>query len=76
MPGIFISYRRDDSQGEARHLFDDLKRHFGSYFVFMDVTAIGPGEDFRKAIDDAVRSCDALIVLIGKRWLMSTNQWC
>ena len=73
MPGIFISYRRDDSQGEARHLFDDLKQHFGSNFVFMDVTTIGPGEDFRKAIDDAVKSCDALIVLIGKRWLGSTN---
>ena len=52
MPGIFISYRRDDSQGEARHLFDDLTRQFGSHFIFMDVTAIGPGEDFRKSIDD------------------------
>ena len=39
----------------------------------MDVTGIHPGRDFRKAIDDAVGSCDLLIVMIGKKWLESTD---
>lgn len=73
MAGIFISYRRDDAQGEALHLFDNLKQHFGADRVFMDVIAIRPGEDYRKVIDSAVASCDVLITLIGRDWLTSTT---
>ena len=43
---IFISYRRDDSEGEAGRLFDDLTRAFGNDSVFMDVVGIKPGVDF------------------------------
>ncbi len=73
MGGIFISYRRDDAQGEALHLFDNLKQHFGVDRVFMDVIAIRPGEDYRKVIDTAVASCDVLITLIGRDWLTSAT---
>lgn len=73
MTGIFLSYRRDDAQGEALHLFDDLRKHFGQDQVFMDVTGIDPGRDFRKAIDGAVGSCDVLIVMIGKKWIDSID---
>ena len=73
MAGIFISYRRDDAQGEALHLFDNLKQHFGAHRVFMDVIAIRPGEDYRKVIDSAVASCDVLITLIGRDWLRSAT---
>jgi PAN domain. len=69
MAGIFLSYRRDDSQGEALHLFGDLKERFGQEQVFLDVKGIEPGKDFRKAIDGAVGSCDVLLVMIGKHWL-------
>ena len=51
---IFISYRRDDTEGEAGRLYDDLVRTFGENSVFMDVAGINPGMDFRKAIDDNV----------------------
>ena len=37
MRAIFVSYRRDDSEGEAGRLFDDLVNHFGEASVFMDV---------------------------------------
>jgi hypothetical protein len=50
LSGIFVSYRRSDSQGEAGRLFDDLVKHFGEDTVFMDVAAIEAGRDFRKAI--------------------------
>jgi hypothetical protein len=74
MGGVFIGYRREDAQGEALHLFDDLKKYFGINRVFMDVTGIDPGKDFRRAIESAVSTCDVLIVMIGKKWLDSANE--
>lgn len=69
MGGLFISYRREDTQGEALHLSDDLKARFGPGRVFMDVTGIEPGRDFRKAIESAVTACDVLLVVIGRDWV-------
>ena len=65
---IFISYRRDDSEGEAGRLYDDLIRVFGPDAVFMDVSDIHPGKDFRTAIDDSVAQCTVLLAVIGPRW--------
>jgi hypothetical protein len=66
---IFINYRRNDSEGEAGRLFDDLVSRFGDESVFMDVAAIEPGRDFRKAIDQSVASCSVLLAIIGLEWL-------
>jgi len=71
---IFISYRRDDSEGEAGRLFDDLVRAYGDNSVFMDVTGIQPGLDFRKAIDDNVSSCGVLLAVIGPTWATITGK--
>ena len=73
MTGIFISYRREDSSGYAGRIFDRLREAFGKDRVFMDVSAIEPGVDFVEAIDHAVGSCAALIVVIGKKWLTCTD---
>ena len=62
---IFVSYRRDDSEGEAGRLYDDLIRVFGADAVFMDVSDIHPGKDFRHAIDDNVAKCAVLLAIIG-----------
>ena len=70
---IFISYRRDDTEGEAGRLFDDLTRSFKENSVFMDVDGINPGMDFRKAIDDNVSSCGVLLAMIGPTWSSITN---
>ncbi|MGI8770226.1 MAG: toll/interleukin-1 receptor domain-containing protein [Acidobacteriaceae bacterium] len=70
---IFVSYRRDDSEGEAGRLFDDLTRAFGQDCVFMDVAGIHPGMDFRKAIEDHVSSCGVLLAMIGPSWTNITN---
>ncbi len=69
MRAIFVSYRRDDSEGEAGRLFDDLVGQFGEDSVFMDVTAIEAGRDFRKVIDESVATCGVLLAIIGKSWL-------
>lgn len=70
---IFISYRRDDTEGEAGRLFDDLTRTFCENSVFMDVAGINPGIDFRKAIDDNVAGCGVLLAMIGPTWATISN---
>jgi len=39
----------------------------------MDVAAIEPGRDFRKAIDQSVSTCSVLLAVIGQGWLGSTD---
>jgi hypothetical protein len=70
---IFVNYRRSDSEGEAGRLFDDLTSHFSQDRVFMDVAAIEPGRDFRKAIDQSVANCSVLLALIGRDWVDSKD---
>jgi TonB family protein len=74
VPDIFISYRRNDSQGEAGRLFDDLAKHFGENGVYMDVAAIEPGRDFRKAIEEGVTKCGVLLVLMGPQWVDAKDE--
>ena len=69
MRAIFISYRRDDSEGEAGRLFDDLVGYFGKDSIFMDVITVTRGRDFRKVIDESVSTCGVLLAIIGKNWL-------
>ncbi len=69
MSKVFVSYRRDDAQGEAGHLLADLRRRFGEASVFMDITAIGPGEQFGLAIERAMAECAVVLVVIGRGWL-------
>lgn len=65
---IFISYRRDDSAGYARALYDALAQRFGAEHVFMDVDDLRGGQAFADAIRHAVGDAKALLVLIGRRW--------
>ena len=70
---IFISYRRDDSEGEAGRLFSDLTRAFGNDTVFMDVAGIKPGANFRKTLEDNVSGCGVFLAIIGPTWATITN---
>src|SRR6266849_2057009 len=73
MPGIFISYRREDSFAYAGRLCDRLITHFGKENVFMDVDNIEPGLDFVEVLQRTVSSCDALVAVIGKQCLTATD---
>ena len=57
MPGVFISYRREDSSGYAGRLFDILSIHFGRENTYMDVDTIMGGDNFPAVIgeDQSVR---------------------
>jgi len=39
----------------------------------MDVAAIEPGQDFRKAMDLSVAACNVLLAVIGPEWLDAEN---
>src|SRR4030095_14830730 len=60
---------REDAEGQAGRLFDDLVMNFGEGSVFMDVAGIEPGRDFRRVIDEHVASCGVLLAMIGKSWI-------
>ena len=67
--GVFISYRRRDSAPYARLLHDRLVADFQPERVFMDIADIGPGADFGSLIGHALEAVDAVVVVIGEKWL-------
>ena len=74
MSTFFVSYRRDDTSGYTGRLYDRLADRFGKEKIFRDVDHIHVGDDFVEAIDNAVGSCKALIVIIGPSWLVAMDQ--
>jgi hypothetical protein len=71
---IFISYRRGDAFYPAAHLYERLSTHFAQNQIFMDIDNLEPGVDFVEAIERSVGACDVLIAVIGKRWLISSDE--
>src|ERR671911_2396615 len=65
---IFVSYRRDETAAYAGWLADRLGYHFGKQKVFRDIGSIEPGTDFVEAIEHALESCAATLVVIGRNW--------
>ena len=74
MPGVFISYRREDSAAYAGRLFDILSTEFGQENTFMDVDDIKGGDNFVTVIDRNLDASDALLAVIGSHWLSATEQ--
>jgi len=70
---IFINYRREDSSAWAGRLSDHLSAHFPQSQIFMDVD-MDLGINFVEEIERNVGSCDVLIAVIGKHWLISTDE--
>jgi len=66
---IFISYRRDDTGYPANIVRDYLISEHPNYSVFMDVDSIPLGVDFKVHLQDQIRQCQAMLVLIGENWL-------
>jgi len=59
---IFISYSRKDIRF-ARRLTNDLKA--ADHSVWMDVSTLRGGQDWPERIDQAVRECDTLILVVS-----------
>jgi hypothetical protein len=71
MPGLFISYRRDDAAADAGRLFDRLKLCCRTD-VYLDITT-KPGHNFREVLAAKLEACDVVLVLIGPRWLTAQD---
>ena len=69
MGAVFVSYRRGDSEGQARALSLELAKLLGKDAVFMDVDSIALGRDFRQVLQERLASCDVMMALIGPGWL-------
>lgn len=69
MPNVFLCYRRADSAPYAGRMYDGLTRSYGVSQVFMDVNAVPPGGDFADLNRNRISRADAVLVIIGPRWL-------
>lgn len=72
MTKIFLSYRRVDTGHTARLLYGHLDDHFGEDVLFLDafdIDTVGPGFNFVESLTKTVRSCAAVLALIGPDWL-------
>jgi hypothetical protein len=67
--GVFISYRREDARTYARAIYERLASRLGIENVFIDLDKIPPGSKYPTLLSDRLRSCEALIAIIGKQWL-------
>ena len=72
--GVYISYRREDSAGFARLIYDRLTTRLEPYKVFFDFASIQPGQDFVEVLTSRVRACDALVAILGKNWVSSVDE--
>ena len=53
----------------AGRVRDRIASHFGKDSVFIDIDSIPFGKDFRVHIQEALARADAVLVVIGPRWL-------
>jgi TIR domain len=70
---VFINYRREDSDGDTRAIYNRLAEETDERNLFLDVEAIGAGEKWRTRIDDTLKKVRAVVVVIGPRWLDILN---
>jgi WD40 repeat protein len=66
--GVFISYRRADTQGDALRLHELISAGMPEAQVFIDVMSIGAGQ-FEQVIDETIAQSQVALVLIGPNWL-------
>jgi tetratricopeptide (TPR) repeat protein len=74
MSEVFISYRHVDSSTWCQRLSAHLALRFGDDKIFRDLDDLKPGIRWRPAIDAALRGARVVLILIGPRWLTSTQR--
>ena len=65
---VFISYRRADTDAVAGRLKDRMSGRLKGWSVFMDVTSIEPGADYKTVLNETLARTAVFIVLIGRHW--------
>jgi len=67
--GVFISYRRDDAPSAAWLIRNHLTQALGAETIFLDSASLQPGDEWEPALDQSVRSCVALLAIVGRAWV-------
>ena len=73
MAKIIISYRRSDSDVFAGRVHDRIVSRYGDQSAFIDVDNIPLGKDFRVHIQEELANADAILVIVGPKWLGSAK---
>jgi carbon monoxide dehydrogenase subunit G len=73
-PKVFLCYRRQDTQGFARGIFQSLAGKYGQEQVFRDIDGTPAGVRFSTWIETKVGQCNVMIVLIGDAWSSAKDQ--
>jgi hypothetical protein len=72
-PKIFLCYRREDTQGFARGIYESLAGKYGHEQVFRDIDSTPVGVKFSAWIESRVGQCNVMVVLIGHSWLSAKD---
>lgn len=70
---IFISYRHDDAPTAVAWITHTLSDHYGADNVFEYKDHAQPSKDFRRVIGSAIRKCDVMLAVVGKRWKLGRD---
>ncbi len=70
---IFLCYRREDTQGFARGIYESLASKYGHEQIFRDIDSTPPGVRYSAWIESRVGQCSVMIVLIGNAWLSAKD---
>lgn len=73
MPRIFVNYRTNDEEACAVLVERELSNAFGTANVFRASKSIPLGAQFEDQLLRGVWRSDALVAVIGKRWLAATD---
>jgi hypothetical protein len=72
-PKMFLCYRREDTQGFARGIYESLAGKYGHERVFRDIDSTPAGVRYSTWIESRVSQCSVMIVLIGNAWLTAKD---
>jgi hypothetical protein len=73
-PRIFLCYRREDTQGFARGIYETLSAKYGNKRVFRDIDSTPAGVRYATWIKSMIGQCNVMIVLIGHAWSSAKDQ--
>lgn len=67
--GVFISYRRDDSQWPALAISEALRWAVGRDAVFIDRSGLRAGDDYSEVLQRRVQEARVVVAVLGPGWL-------
>lgn len=71
---MFMNYREKDTLADLETLGFRLRTHFGQDTVFIARDCVELGSDWEERIQRAARLCKVMLVLIGPKWLTTTDE--